>query len=604
MKKYVLFGAGIWGRKAITILGRDHIEFFIDNDPTKWETQWEGIPIYSLESVKDRLKDYEIVISVSPKWEEQIMNQIKEEGLQFSKTIYQIQSEINRKNIERRVDYIGVYKKAIAWIKKYTINGEAIVNTADRRKGYPEVTGYFIPSLLRWGYRDLSLSFAQWLCRIQKKDGSWYDTDDKDPYVFDTAQILKGLLAVRTDDGTVDSHIKKGCDWIISNITNEGRLSTPTIAAWGEKGMCSELIHLYCLSPLIEASKIYGIKEYEEAAYKVLNYYKQNYLDDIMNFNILSHFYAYIMEALIDLGEVQLAKKAMDKVAFLQKENGAVPAYPDVDWVCSPGLFQFSLIWFRLGDVERGNSAFRYACKLQNETGGWYGSYLSETNNKEFNDYLPMSEISWTVKYFLDALYYKNLAEFNLWSSDFCETIEETDGRYQNIREIIREYKDKNNLNSLGVLDVGCGKGRYLNRLICDDLLNTYYAVDLSVKVMESITNEAIIKSQGSITCIPFEDNMFDITFSCEAMEHAIDIEHAVYEMARVTKSGGKIVILDKDKSQLGKLDICEWEQWIDNDEMVKILNQVCVEVETKDKVLYGKTSSDDMFLIWIGTVK
>ena len=34
-------------------------------------------------------------------------------------------------------------------------------------------------------------------------------------------------------------------------------------------------------------------------------------------------------------------------------------------------------------NIERGNAAFRYACKLQNSSGGWYGSYLSIENMEE-----------------------------------------------------------------------------------------------------------------------------------------------------------------------------------------------------------------------------
>lgn len=41
-----------------------------------------------------------------------------------------------------------------------------------------------------------------------------------------------------------------------------------------------------------------------------------------------------------------------------------------MNWVCSTGLFQLALVWFRLGELERGNKAFSHACKLQNASGG------------------------------------------------------------------------------------------------------------------------------------------------------------------------------------------------------------------------------------------
>ena len=76
------------------------------------------------------------------------------------------------------------------------------------------------------------------------------------------------------------------------------------------------------------------------------------------------------MEALCDIGETELARRAMEKVSALQREDGSVPAYQNVNWVCSTGLFQFALVWYKLGEREKGNRAFRYACSLQNPTGG------------------------------------------------------------------------------------------------------------------------------------------------------------------------------------------------------------------------------------------
>ena len=89
------------------------------------------------------------------------------------------------------------FNRAILWIRNNTISGNGITVTSKVKVIYPEVTGYYIPSLLQWGERDLAISFAKYLCSIQKEDGSWYDSTDTDPYVFDSAQILKGLVAIR-----------------------------------------------------------------------------------------------------------------------------------------------------------------------------------------------------------------------------------------------------------------------------------------------------------------------------------------------------------------------------------------------------------------------
>ena len=143
------------------------------------------------------------------------------------------------------------YNSAFKWINKYTIEGNGIAVSSKEQVIYPEVTGYFIPSLLRYGEKRKAISFAEYLCNLQKEDGSWYDPTNKAPYVFDSAQIIKGLVAIRGILPKVDNHIIKGCDWIISNVKSDGRLTTPAEDAWGtDEKYCSELVHIYCLSPI------------------------------------------------------------------------------------------------------------------------------------------------------------------------------------------------------------------------------------------------------------------------------------------------------------------------------------------------------------------
>lgn len=600
-KKYILFGAGAYARKAIELLGGKNIAYMIDNNPEKQGTKIEGIPVIGFADYFSKIGEYSVVIAVSKKYQHEIIKQIESFGMVNYRTIQEIQTEITREKLLNRPDYIEVYKKAIAWIYRNSVNGESIICNSDKPKGYPEVTGYYIPTLLQWGHHDLALSYAKWLCRIQKKDGSWYDTDDRAPYVFDTAQILKGLIAIREMYPQADFHIIKGCDWLIGNMQPSGRLTTPSKEAWGNGRACSELIHMYCLSPLVQAADNLGISRYKEAAYQILHYYKKNYYEEIMNFNLLSHFYAYVMEALLDMGERDMALEAMEKIGKLQNKNGAVPAYKDVNWVCSTGLFQFALVWFRLGNIERGNKAFEYACKLQNASGGWYGSNLSEENSTEENDYFPASEISWAVKYFLDALHYKNIVEFDLQSNSFLDRIDRQDGRYCIVRDEILSYGRLK--KRLKVLDAGCGKGRYLKNLTVDNPENTYYAMDLSESVMKYITAEEIVKKQGSLTDIGYPDDFFDIVYTCEALEHAVDIESAIREMARVTKPGGKIIIIDKNKQELGRMEIGNWEVWFEAGELKGLLEKYCLSVQMIDKIAYEDKKDDKLFLAWIGTV-
>lgn len=604
MKKIVLFGAGYIAHTAIELIGKSDIAFIVDNDSKKSGSNLEGIQVYTFSEKKQDLGKYSIVISVSDKYIEEIEKQLSENGINNYQLLSSVQMDVTKRKIAERPNYLSIYNRAINWIQKNTIDNHAIICNSDRTLGYPEVTGYYIPSLIRWGYRDLAICYASWLLDIQKADGSWYDTDDRVPYIFDSAQILKGLIAVRyiyPDIERVNQAIKKCCDWILSCMTEEGRLMTPFKDAWGDdEGICSEIIHLYCLSPIVEAGKKLNKQEYIEKATKILSYYKINYYEKIMNFSLLSHFYAYVMEALVDLGEIDMAREAMRKMEVYQKESGAVPAFNNVDWVCSTGLFQLALVWYRLGNYECADKAFEYACKLQNATGGWYGSYISEDNPHETNTYFPSSEISWAVKYFLDALYYKNQEQFERLAPSFMDSISMEDDRYL----IIEKVLVKNAVLGKKVLDIGCGKGRYLKNLLERFPDNYYYASDLSENVMEFIGLAGVEICQGNLTCIPFEADTFDVVYTCEALEYAIDIKNAIKEMARVTRPGGRIIIIDKNKNAYGRLLIGEWEQWFDINELSELLKLYCSEIQVIDQIGYEGKKSDGLFCAWIGMVK
>ncbi len=501
------------------------------------------------------------------------------------------------------MDKVIKFKKALKWIDKNTIDGKGITVTSIERMVYPEVSGYYIPTLIQWGERNKAVAYAKYLCSIQKDDGAWYDSNDMMPYIFDSGQILKGLVAIYPMIPEVKENIIKGCDWIITNITPEGRLVAPEKNTFPEDdSFYSELIHIYCLSPIKEAGKLFDRSDYIEAVNKVLAYYKREKMDKIMNFSLLSHFYAYVMEALYDLGETNLCRQAMLNLEKYRNRRGAIPGLKDVPWICSTGLFQLAIVWYKLGELEKGNTLFYYALSLQNESGGWYGSYPAEGFLAKFYRgrkkpyYFPDAEISWAVKYFLDALALKEKLEFEKQAPIFMDSISEDDGRYLLIKRLIDASEKER--GRLSVCDVGCGKGRYLKRLVEDCPNNDYYASDISEKVMSDIT---YIKEKrlGSMTSINYSDNSFDFVYVCEAFEHAINLKGAFKELYRITKYGGKFVILDKPVEKLGQLEIYEWEQWISDSDMKNYTQECGGKLEIVESVSY-ENKNDGLFRAWI----
>jgi malonyl-CoA O-methyltransferase len=292
------------------------------------------------------------------------------------------------------------YQHAMGWFKRNMIPGQGIIVHTKQPVPYPEVTGYFIPTLYHWGEQDLARTCTRWLLSIQLADGA-FPAPDGVPYTFDTAQIMRGLCAALDDVPSAEAALRKACDWMLTQVAPDGRLMTPSTELWTD--IANDLIHTYALPPLAEAGERLGVKEYTQAARFVLDYYKKQ--EALVPFNRLSHFHAYAMEALCELGELELARRGMADVERCQRRDGSIPAYPDVDWVCSTGMAQYAIVWYLLGKQQQADAAIRYLEKIQNGSGGFNGSYGKGAK------YIPGAEISWAVKYFLDAYRLKMRAE-------------------------------------------------------------------------------------------------------------------------------------------------------------------------------------------------
>jgi malonyl-CoA O-methyltransferase len=418
---------------------------------------------------------------------------------------------------------------------------------------------------------------------IQQPDGSFSGPEKKISYPFDTGQVIRGFLASLHDMPSCAINIHKACDWIITQIGSDGRLAIPSTGSWIH--WADERIHLYILPPLIEAGKKLNEPKYIKAAYQIFDSYKK---EDLAKFNILSHFYAYIIEALCEIGEIELAERAIAEILGLQSRTGSIPAYPNVGWVCSTGVAQFAVVLFRLGHREQAESALSYLENLQSQGGGFCGSYGYGAN------YLSEQEISWTVKFFLDAYLWRVKSAFNEKVDSFPDSINKRDGRVQEILSFLGD------LNGKKVMDIGCGKGRFL-RILKEEFPGAeLYGIDIS-ETMLRYCPESVRSSVGTLLDIGFPDNYFDCVYSVEALEHALRAKVAVKEMCRILRPGGKVVIIDKNRSKLGALEIEPWEQWFGRREILRSLRAYGVKPKAKI-ISYEDHQPDGLFIAWEGT--
>ncbi len=482
--------------------------------------------------------------------------------------------------------------KGIEWIRGHVIENEGIAVSSSRRVVYPEVTGYLIPTLQACGEHELARNFALWLMAAQRPDGAFAGPGGGRAYAFDTGQVIRGWVSVVDRMPELELPLRRACDWLIATADDvTGRLCVPPPrSAWslGSRGEVNEGIHLYALGPLERAGQALNEPSYVRFTRKSLDYYLNRVcLTEFKQPNALTHFYAYIQEALLDLGCEFEARTGMASVAAFQKADGAVPAYSDLDWVCSPGLAQLAQVWYRLGETDRAEAAMAALSRLQNPSGGFFGSYGAGAA------YFPDAEIPWAVKYAIEASHQQIRSHFDQTVNIYQATIPQTDDRVQAVLHHVGD------LNGKRILDAGCGKGRYasiLKRLYPSADIT---AMDISAEMLRHV-EPSIRTVQHGILDMPFADGSFDAVICIEALEHVVQIREAVQELARVLAPGGILVIIDKNRERLGALAMPSWEQWFDRGELLGLLGDNGLQAQADFVGYKNKSAADRLFLCWV----
>jgi ubiquinone/menaquinone biosynthesis C-methylase UbiE len=153
-------------------------------------------------------------------------------------------------------------------------------------------------------------------------------------------------------------------------------------------------------------------------------------------------------------------------------------------------------------------------------------------------------------------------------------------------------------LNGKHVLDLGCGKGRFARVLQERNPEARLCGFDLAEAMLRSVP-ETVERCAGSMTDLPFASSVFDCVYATESLEHAVDIEKAVAEMCRVLKSGGRLVIIDKNSEQWGRLKTPEWEKWFGRKQLERLLSKHCRAVASQPISYWEDVAPDGLFLAW-----
>ncbi|MBC7172631.1 MAG: class I SAM-dependent methyltransferase [Polyangiaceae bacterium] len=91
------------------------------------------------------------------------------------------------------------------------------------------------------------------------------------------------------------------------------------------------------------------------------------------------------------------------------------------------------------------------------------------------------------------------------------------------------------------ILELGCGTGLILSRLA--EVAEEAHGIDLSEGMIAKARAQGLNVRVGSVTDLPYEDNMFDFVYSYKVLSHVPDIGRALAEAARVTRPGGHLAL-------------------------------------------------------------
>ena len=120
------------------------------------------------------------------------------------------------------------------------------------------------------------------------------------------------------------------------------------------------------------------------------------------------------------------------------------------------------------------------------------------------------------------------------------------------------------------ILDIGCGGGANIARLLQRTLQGSVTGIDfspVSVRKSTKVNTKAIREGrckvlEGNVANLPFPEGSFDVVTAFETIYFWPDIEHCFNKVKKVLKPGGQFVIVNESDGS-GEMD-AKWESMIE----------------------------------------
>ncbi len=135
-------------------------------------------------------------------------------------------------------------------------------------------------------------------------------------------------------------------------------------------------------------------------------------------------------------------------------------------------------------------------------------------------------------------------------------------GRWDNFISNIKNYYKFDTKKNYKILDIGCGKGFFLNDFKNFFPNSSVYGLDISDYAI-NLSNSDIKPSLtiGNATHLPYEDNFFDLVISINTLHNLeiFDLEKALTEINRVKKNHSYICV-ESYRNEFEKMNLLYWQ--------------------------------------------
>jgi len=251
---------------------------------------------------------------------------------------------------------------------------------------YPEITGYFIPTLLATGQSDRAYRAGHWLASTRLPSGAicrkqWYEGNIT-PSVFNTGQVIDGwcTLAERTGEPIWRDVARAAADWLLSVQQRDG-----SWLRWTYNDL-AQTYYTRVAGPLARLAVLLGESRYADAAHRNASWAMRLQAPDGWVHRAgfaereapTTHTIGYVLEGWVMAGlalQEQRYIEAAERAARALRDSFERKGYlagrfrtgwrPAARWRCVTGDAQVGVVWLALsratGDTRYHDAARRLA---------------------------------------------------------------------------------------------------------------------------------------------------------------------------------------------------------------------------------------------------